>query len=82
MICNDNPHPHPHPKQSHSCVLQPLETPSLSRPQKNRTFLAGMLRRFARDDLADKGDGVEAAVRMHIQTVAWEAKQDIGTLTK
>ena len=30
-----------------------------------------MLRRFARDDLADKGDGVEAAVRMHIQTVAW-----------
>eukprot|EP00434_Breviolum_minutum_P020828 symbB.v1.2.018374.t1/scaffold1462.1/size117239/7 len=35
----------------------------------DRTFLAGMLRRFARDDLADKGDGVEAAVRMHIQTV-------------
>ena len=29
-----------------------------------------MLRRFARDDLADRGDGVEAAVRMHVQTVA------------
>jgi hypothetical protein len=28
-----------------------------------------MLRRFARDDLADRGDGVEAAVRMHVQTV-------------
>ena len=28
-----------------------------------------MLRRFARDDLADRGDQVEAAVRMHVQTV-------------
>ena len=37
-----------------------------------RTYLAGMLRRFAKDDLQDKGDGVEAAIRMHIQTVPWE----------
>ena len=35
-----------------------------------RTFLAGMLHRFARDDLKSDGDAVEAAIRMHIHTAA------------
>lgn len=46
-----------------------VEVPGCLGTKEDRTYLAGMLRRFARDDLADRGDGVEAAVRMHVQTV-------------
>ena len=38
-----------------------------------RTFLASMVHRFARDDLKSDGDGVEAAIRMHIHTAAASA---------
>ncbi|CAJ1393535.1 unnamed protein product [Effrenium voratum] len=41
---------------------------------EDRVYLAGMLKRFARDDLADDGDAVEAAIRMHISTVSMVKK--------
>ena len=47
-----------------------------------RSYLASMVRRFARDDLADEGDGVQAAIRMHIQTVAMWKKWLYCVLTR
>eukprot|EP00913_Durusdinium_trenchii_P002210 g2042.t1 len=38
--------------------------------KEDRAYLGAMVKRFAKDDLADAGDGVQAAVRMHIQTVS------------
>ncbi|CAE7678855.1 unnamed protein product [Symbiodinium pilosum] len=48
---------------------------------EDRTFLAGMLHRFARDDLKSDGDAVEAAIRMHIHTVPLWKKWVYAILT-
>ncbi|OLP81812.1 hypothetical protein AK812_SmicGene37599 [Symbiodinium microadriaticum] len=48
---------------------------------EDRAFLASMVHRFARDDLKSDGDGVEAAIRMHIHTVAVWKKWVYAILT-
>ena len=47
-------------------IRQP--SPVINVPPTARAYLGAMVKRFAKDDLADAGDGVQAAVRMHIQT--------------